>query len=145
MFDWNEERVEQLRVLWDKGHTASQIADELGGAISRSAVLGKVRRLKLPMRVVEARPKSRKTQTLSNRIKRNKPFVRFALECPPPVEIDGARITTMSLAQGQCKYPYGDPKDEGFHYCGNKADGVYCEYHTAITIISSAKYKPLAA
>src|SRR3546814_6918467 len=33
---WTDERIEQLRNMWEKGLTASQIADELGG-VSRNA------------------------------------------------------------------------------------------------------------
>src|SRR5579871_359482 len=44
--DWNEARVALLTRRWAEGASASVIARELGG-VSRSAVLGKVHRLKL--------------------------------------------------------------------------------------------------
>jgi len=43
---WTAERVELLRRLWADGETAAAIADRLGG-MTRSAVLGKVFRLRL--------------------------------------------------------------------------------------------------
>ncbi|WP_295490166.1 GcrA family cell cycle regulator [Sphingorhabdus sp. EL138] len=46
---WTDQRIDQLRALWDKGLTASQIADELGG-VSRNAVIGKAHRLGLKSR-----------------------------------------------------------------------------------------------
>ncbi|HMQ18772.1 MAG TPA: GcrA family cell cycle regulator, partial [Sphingopyxis sp.] len=46
---WTDERIEQLRTMWEKGLTASQIADELGG-VSRNAVIGKAHRLGLKSR-----------------------------------------------------------------------------------------------
>ncbi len=46
---WTDERIEQLKSLWAKGMTASQIADELGG-VSRNAVIGKAHRLDLQSR-----------------------------------------------------------------------------------------------
>lgn len=52
---WTDERIEQLKTLWSKGSTASQIADELGG-VSRNAVIGKAHRLGL-----KARPSPVKT------------------------------------------------------------------------------------
>ncbi|MAU94985.1 MAG: GcrA cell cycle regulator [Fulvimarina sp.] len=56
---WTDERVEMLRQLWSEGHSASQIAEKLGG-VSRNAVIGKVHRLKLESRIktvaVEAKP-----------------------------------------------------------------------------------------
>ncbi len=46
---WTDERIDQLKNLWDKGLTASQIADDLGG-VSRNAVIGKAHRLGLKSR-----------------------------------------------------------------------------------------------
>ena len=46
---WTDQRIDQLRTLWEKGLTASQIADELGG-VSRNAVIGKAHRLGLKSR-----------------------------------------------------------------------------------------------
>ena len=46
---WTDERIEQLRRLWENGMTASQIAEELGG-VSRNAVIGKAHRLGLQSR-----------------------------------------------------------------------------------------------
>ena len=46
---WTDQRIDQLKALWEKGLTASQIADELGG-VSRNAVIGKAHRLGLKSR-----------------------------------------------------------------------------------------------
>ncbi len=46
---WTDERIDQLKNLWEKGLTASQIAEELGG-VSRNAVIGKAHRLGLKSR-----------------------------------------------------------------------------------------------
>ena len=46
---WTQEREEKLKELWKKGHTASQIAEILGGT-TRNAVIGKAHRLKLAAR-----------------------------------------------------------------------------------------------
>ena len=46
---WTDERIELLKAMWEKGMTASQIADELGG-VSRNAVIGKAHRLGLDKR-----------------------------------------------------------------------------------------------
>ncbi len=43
---WTAERIALLRRLWSEGETAVTIADRLGG-LSRSAVLGKIFRLRL--------------------------------------------------------------------------------------------------
>lgn len=52
---WTDERIDQLKAMWEKGLTASQIADELGG-VSRNAVIGKAHRLGLQSRPSPVRP-----------------------------------------------------------------------------------------
>ena len=37
---WTEDRIELLTKLWREGLSASQIAAELGGDVSRNSVLG---------------------------------------------------------------------------------------------------------
>ena len=59
---WNQEREEKLKELWKKGHTASQIAEMLGGT-TRNAVIGKVHRLKLAARAASKGSKNVKKQT----------------------------------------------------------------------------------
>ena len=44
---WTDERVELLKRLWNQGLSASQIAGELAGGVTRNAVIGKVHRLGL--------------------------------------------------------------------------------------------------
>lgn len=46
VMSWTDDRVEQLKKLWESGLSASQIAAELGN-ITRNAVIGKVHRLGL--------------------------------------------------------------------------------------------------
>lgn len=46
-FDWTEERIDTLKRLWANGLTGSKIADELGGGLTRSAVIAKAHRLGL--------------------------------------------------------------------------------------------------
>jgi GcrA cell cycle regulator len=46
---WTDERIDQLKRMWEGGMTASQIAEELGG-VSRNAVIGKAHRLGLQSR-----------------------------------------------------------------------------------------------
>lgn len=41
---WPDERVEELKRLYYAGYSASQIAAEMGGGLSRCAVLGKIHR-----------------------------------------------------------------------------------------------------
>lgn len=48
--EWSGARVAQLKVLYAAGLSASQIAAEIGGGVTRNAVIGKTMRLKLPAR-----------------------------------------------------------------------------------------------
>src|SRR5476651_1425507 len=52
---WTDERVEVLKKLWLDGHSASQIAKQLGG-VTRNAVIGKVHRLGLSGRAAPSHP-----------------------------------------------------------------------------------------
>ncbi|MGL3821166.1 GcrA family cell cycle regulator [Sphingopyxis sp. R3-92] len=69
---WTDERIESLRTMWEKGLTASQIADELGG-VSRNAVIGKAHRLGL-----KSRPSPVKAA------EKAKPAVKAAPAAPKP-------------------------------------------------------------
>jgi GcrA cell cycle regulator len=50
---WDDDRLALLKTLWASGVTAAAIAERLGG-ISRSAVLGKIFRLRLDTTVTSA-------------------------------------------------------------------------------------------
>lgn len=41
---WTDDRVEHCKKLWEAGLSCSQIAGELGGGLTRNAVIGKVHR-----------------------------------------------------------------------------------------------------
>ncbi|MGQ3099595.1 MAG: GcrA cell cycle regulator [Alphaproteobacteria bacterium HGW-Alphaproteobacteria-17] len=73
---WTDERIESLRTMWEKGLTASQIADELGG-VSRNAVIGKAHRLGL-----KSRPSPVKA---TDKVKPSKPAATAAPKAPAPV------------------------------------------------------------
>lgn len=61
---WTDERVALLKKLWMEGLSASQIAAELSGGVTRNAVIGKVHRLKLSAR---AKPASVSTRAKAPR------------------------------------------------------------------------------
>lgn len=59
---WTDKRVEKLKTLWASGLSCSQIAAELGGFegcgdYGRSAVIGKIHRMKLPDPVGKKMPR----------------------------------------------------------------------------------------
>jgi GcrA cell cycle regulator len=45
-----------------------------------------------------------------------------------------AGVDLLDLKESMCRWPVGDPQDDGFHFCGQRrADGLpYCEQHARI-------------
>ncbi|MEO1015923.1 MAG: GcrA family cell cycle regulator [Pseudomonadota bacterium] len=153
---WTEERVEALKKLWTEGHSASQIAKQLGG-VTRNAVIGKVHRLGLsgratPSRPVKrpprlARPKPRPgaapaTQaearpTIAARLREE---AALAAALPPAKTADGEAATILTLRDSMCKWPIGDPADPSFAFCGRKAEcGPYCAEHAKVAFQPAKK------
>ncbi len=73
---WTDERIDRLKTMWEKGMTASQIAEDLGG-VSRNAVIGKAHRLGL-----QSRPSPVKANEQTSAPAAKAAPVRVA---PPPV------------------------------------------------------------
>ncbi|PZU06693.1 MAG: GcrA cell cycle regulator [Sphingobium sp.] len=84
---WTDERIDQLKTMWERGLTASQIADELGG-VSRNAVIGKAHRLGLqsrpsPVKANEAPKKAAPAPRKPAPVAANEPeVVRVAAPAP---------------------------------------------------------------
>jgi GcrA cell cycle regulator len=74
---WTDERIDQLRQMWQAGHTASQIAETLGG-VSRNAVIGKAHRLGLQSRPSPVKPGEAEAEPAA------KPAVVERAAPPPP-------------------------------------------------------------
>jgi len=84
---WTDERIEQLRQMWTNGHTASQIAETLGG-VSRNAVIGKAHRLGLqsrpsPVKAGEGEPEAAPAKPA---VERPAPAPKMAAPAPAPAE-----------------------------------------------------------
>ena len=47
--------------------------------------------------------------------------------------------TLANLEQNECRWPIGDPRDAGFHFCGERqASGrPYCAHHWAMAFVPS--------
>src|SRR5438105_12893189 len=125
---WTDERVEQLKGLWNEGLSASQIARALGG-VSRNAVIGKVHRLGLAGRAVPTRsdrPRSQRRSAIHAA-----PPVFEVIEQDPIKLDDGNFATVLTITDRMCRWPIGDPAEQEFHFCGHKpkAGSPYCEAH----------------
>jgi GcrA cell cycle regulator len=119
------ERIEELKELNAQGLSSQQIAERFGD-VSRSAVLGKLFRLRLPSRPLTPARRGPQMRTL-------KPRVALAplLEAPPPI---GAyqgplNITIYALTSSTCRWPTNDTKP--VLYCGRAVylKSSYCRFH----------------
>lgn len=155
--NWTDERVELLKKLWtEDGLTASQIAQQLGGGITRNAVIGKVHRLGLSGRAKTvsqaprvARPKQRSTSNVQRTVTRPVSFGSTALKIEAEVELEvvatpavmisfpaptNEKVNIMQLGYRTCRWPVGDPVASDFGFCGAESSGEkpYCPYHCAV-------------
>jgi GcrA cell cycle regulator len=147
---WSDDRVEQLKKLWEAGLSASQIAAELGN-VTRNAVIGKVHRLGLSGRAKSpssAAPRQRKTRPAQHMMRVSRPVSRgntalahaFEVEAEPdPIAYDNVvpmsqRLSLLELNEATCHWPVGDPASADFFFCGGKAlAGLpYCAHHSRV-------------
>jgi len=107
---WTSAAIETLRMLWDQGRSAREIALGLATilpGVTRNAVIGKVHRLGLP-----SRPSPIRTLPPA---RRGLPGLKDLTEC-------------------MCRWPIGHPGAADFHFCGGErlAGSSYCAAHRAI-------------
>lgn len=112
---WTDERIAKLSKLWDAGLSASQIAEKLGEGVTRNAVIGKAHRLGLASRPSPVKQDASKPAKAAKKAKSAKP----------------SKVTLLDLNDRMCKWPFGHPGDDDFHFCGKKAEpGLpYCIGH----------------
>lgn len=144
---WTEDRVGALKKLWLEGQSASQIAKQLGGGVTRNAVIGKVHRLGLSGRAAPSqparatfrpsrpRPAAQPTQAPSapRRIEAVQPRPMTAQSVPAVMPDLPGTATVMTLGAHMCKWPIGDPSSSEFSFCGRRAsENVYCVEHARV-------------
>lgn len=113
---WTEDKIAQLKKLWEKGLSASQIAGEIGDGISRNAVIGKAHRLGL-----KSRPSPVRTEPAKAKPSRK----------PKKEKDKQPRVGLLDLTERMCKWPIGHPGEPDFHFCGRDSEpGMpYCADH----------------
>lgn len=131
--NWSDDRIEQLKSLWQNGLSASQVASALGN-VTRNAVLGKLHRLGLLAGSPDKRPaRLRSSMPRCRAIRSSKGTLPAPVVEPDPFTFDdGSFATVVTVNDRMCRWPIGDPKVGGFHFCGQttKAGSCYCEAHT---------------
>jgi len=151
---WSEALVARLSELWLSGTASGEISRRFG--ISRSSVMGKLRRLGLLRRdrpgvptytarqlraipVPKPRPEKRPN-------KRNKQPVTEPVTPPlppsPPPEPEYGTLNLLDLRHNSCRWPEGDGPI--FVFCGRPRhhESSYCEDHTKRSLSGLARGVP---
>lgn len=113
---WTDERLDELKKLWAEGLSISLIGEALG--VSRNAIAGKAHRMGLP--------------------KRPSPISKSKTEKAEPIVLEDEQDLPLRLelrqlewSRSKCCWPTGDPKKNGFVFCGDKVvpGKPYCLSH----------------
>ncbi len=147
---WTDERIAILRQMWAEGATAPAIAKRLGG-LSRSAVLGKIYRLRLGADVRAVAMKEQAPAEALQKpaaLERRRPEHDSALPPPPKPQPKGSSPrgkTLLELRNDSCRWPNGDPAKRNFFFCGAPGADLeggrpYCAHHArrAYTSVADA-------
>lgn len=144
---WTDDRVATLKKLWMEGHSAAQIAKQLGGGVTRNAVIGKVHRLGLAGRATPSRPAKRPARPQTRpriaassapgavrpRVSASPPILTIVPPLEPLRRDDGTVTTVLTLNDQVCKWPIGDPGSADFAFCGRaRCVGAYCTEHAQL-------------
>jgi len=135
---WTDARIARISELWREGYSLAQIAREIGGGITRNAVLGKLHRLNLmgtsPNAAAKRLPGSTTRQFAKSVQKKSPVVIDFTNSATEPVPVGEWRAAHV---KGQCDWIHGHPNSgEDWRRCGNPVapERVYCGYHYAKTI-----------
>ncbi len=136
---WNDELVAEIDKMWNaEGKSAAVISSivstMLGFRVTRNSIIGKVDRMGWKRNVS---PRERKKyrprriamgrQTQKARLERMPPR-KFAPDIP-----SGSLIPLHDLNSITCRWPYGDPGQDDFGFCGAVCEitDPYCDKHAA--------------
>lgn len=159
---WNEPKIDRLKKLWGEGQSAAQIAADLGGGITRNAVIGKVSRLGLQRTGIGGGRQSQDARSQAAKIQRRnnaappkpiegKPFrvseqgriyaepEQVPLPPEPVVRGEPLMATLLELSPSGCKWPIGGPTPVQ-RFCGLRQDGEhpYCAEHAKAAYSSAS-------
>lgn len=158
-FSWTEQAVDVLRRLWcEEGMTANHVANilsvQFSGSLSRNSVIGKVNRLGLKQKEKAFKRKRllvKKTRAIAKSPKaiaaalapalNQLPAISDQIAIEPAIIIEPDNSTLIGLfdlTETTCRFPIGDPREEGFGYCGAPSPfggSPYCAFHHALAYV----------
>ena len=131
---WNQQKVEDLKKLWNDGVATSRIGEQLG--FTKNAVIGKAFRLGLERRQNSRKKISQPASFSSTTLYRetSSPSSSISAKKEPIRRREKFSFKKSIVGTGNfrsCQWPIGDPLEEGFHYCGgqNIPTKPYCIDH----------------
>ncbi|MDA9601814.1 global cell cycle regulator GcrA-like protein [Alphaproteobacteria bacterium] len=131
---WNQQKVEDLKKLWNDGVATSRIGEQLG--FTKNAVIGKAFRLGLERRQNSRKKISQPASFSSTTLYRetSSPSSSISVKKEPIRRREKFSFKKSIVGTGSfrsCQWPIGDPLEEGFHYCGgqNIPTKPYCIEH----------------
>ena len=131
---WNQQKVEDLKKLWNDGVATSRIGEQLG--FTKNAVIGKAFRLGLERRQNSRKKISQPTPFSSTTLYRetSSSSSSISVKKEPIRRREKFSFKKSIVGTGNfrsCQWPIGDPLEEGFHYCGgqNIPTKPYCIEH----------------
>jgi GcrA cell cycle regulator len=151
--DWTPEHSAALREYFAKGMSFSAIAaainEKFGTAYSRSATIGRAKRLglarpgrpeapvsRIPLAKARPAPPQRERETAESRRPRS---IFESVEMPQLrcADVVPRHLSLMDLERRDCRYPYGgDEEGEAVTFCGHprRRGSSYCSAHFRLTI-----------
>jgi GcrA cell cycle regulator len=131
---WNQQKVDDLKKLWNDGVATSRIGEQLG--FTKNAVIGKAFRLGLERRQNSRKKISQPTSFSSTTLYRetSSSSSSISVKKEPIRRREKFSFKKSIVGTGNfrsCQWPIGDPLEEGFHYCGgqNIPTKPYCIEH----------------
>lgn len=147
---WTPDMDDILRQFHARGIAAAVTAKRIG--VTRNAVIGRAHRLglssprqpsvKLPKASITAISAGRKSPATKPT---KKPFEWMKAEpLPPEPEPPAQLVALVDLEPHHCRFPHGDPKQEGFGFCGSQVvEGLsYCASHARKVFVVSNPHRP---
>jgi GcrA cell cycle regulator len=161
---WTDERIALLKKMWKDGKSAAEIAKALAKGVTRNAVIGKAHRMGLsgrpsPIKKPVAAPKKEapkkevKAAAAAKKAPVVVPVVSGVKHNPLVREVTAPRqmakevfpadggVALVDLTERMCKWPFGDPREDDFTFCGRaiRPGTPYCHEHAAMAYQSSSR------